>query len=222
MIKSISKEKLQQLEEVLNDTWSGKLNHVQREYYCGTAACAAGWYTLRHSETKFNSPAEAEDVMLLVEEFNDPAAHPYQFCIEDIGLTYGEAELLFNEGTTQGIQKACLAALKSLRRLELEKFIVDPEHMNLIRARSFTLIEFTRSGEGEFEDDASASVYYGAHDLKATNDIMNERLCEFITGIRLPRNRVEVDHHGTLLNPPTAEELAELGKIVQPINYNLQ
>lgn len=100
---------LEKLRKVLNRIWSGEFRHQQSSYVykteCGTARCIAGWvYYLEHG---------CDDMSF--------GTRPWNEAKKILGITEGEARLLFSTECTKQLHEMVLKAFQEGRRFITEE-----------------------------------------------------------------------------------------------------
>ena len=139
---------IQNIENLLNGVWSGRLEHNQQAYSCDTAKCIAGW------DIALNCKDSTLD--LIIEEGN-----PWAWSRDNNNLTEAEATLLFHGNSNKETHELTLKALKAGRRLDIEVYnieYVDKED-NPVFVNEAEGVLYYLSGE-EAIDDLEPNEFY--------------------------------------------------------------
>jgi hypothetical protein len=110
------------LENLLNKIWNKELKHDQKNFFCGTAACLAGWDFILNSkvpeESINNLRKKGHSSFIHDKDLKDlPFDDVWDWSTSYNNLTNIEADLLFGATATKSSHKAILEAFRRGRRL---------------------------------------------------------------------------------------------------------
>lgn len=126
---SLSKTITNELREILEGCQSGKLQHYQQNFHCGTKHCIAGWWflfdyaKLKNDDSVFTAHLSSVDAGELVRDISEEF-YTLDYIVKTKGLTTLEASLLFEAHSAFDLQFAVLEALEAGQRLEDDAFFV--------------------------------------------------------------------------------------------------
>lgn len=116
-LSPLPKKVTDEIRHILEGIKSGRLEHVQGEFHCGSAHCVAGWYVVLNAQ-KLGLVYIPEDETF---EPSDPEADTDPDCWdiarENWGLTPAESAILFLWNAALDIQFALLEYLESGQRV---------------------------------------------------------------------------------------------------------
>lgn len=122
----LSEKALKEMRYIMDGILSGRMEHKQNEWHCGTAHCFAGWGELLGKKADCQRKS-IFGVALNVPKGIDPFRvtleicglnqDPQEYCMERWGITYSEASMLFAAENTKATLNAMIKRFeKGFRR----------------------------------------------------------------------------------------------------------
>jgi len=147
MTTTLKPVNIENLEQLLNGIWSGRLPHKQESYFCETSCCVAGWdialnllptktltpeecFVLeeqvdREEELEYTDITDKEMCRLLEQnwrEVSEAFTKPWEWSKHHNNLTDAEAVLIFSVDSTKPLQKAVIKAFREGKRCTTDSF----------------------------------------------------------------------------------------------------
>ncbi len=100
-MKALDKKIINQIEFILNGIKKGELEHVQREFHCGTAHCIAGWHEyFQKVSSGYEYDEDFSEFRLNNELLEREWPSAWDIAKADWELTRNEAYILFDQDST--------------------------------------------------------------------------------------------------------------------------